>query len=97
MVEGEASDAALTGEAVAERLASSRAAQETAGSTAEALAATTRWASPLQWASLLVSGGFVAFAALSGHWQGYDWLFVFLFVVYLANAVGFRRLLRRVP
>jgi hypothetical protein len=60
-----------------------------------ALRATASWAVPLQWAAVAATGGIAAFLALSGRWRVEDWLFVLLFAVYAANAIGFRRLLKR--
>ncbi len=64
-------------------------------STTEALRATAGWAVPLQWVAILGSGGIAAFLALTHRWQPLDWLFVLLCALYVANAVGFRRLSRR--
>jgi hypothetical protein len=50
---------------------------------------------PLQWVAILGSGGIAAFLALTHRWQPLDWLFVLLCALYVANAVGFRRLSRR--
>jgi hypothetical protein len=61
-------------------------------STTEGLRATAGWAVPLQWVAILGSGGIAAFLALTHRWQPLDWLFVLLCALYVANAVGFRRL-----
>jgi hypothetical protein len=61
-------------------------------STTQALRATAGWAVPLQWVAILGSGGIAVFLALTHRWQPLDWLFVLLCAVYVANAVGFRRL-----
>ncbi len=66
-----------------------------AASTREALRATAGWAVPLQWVAILGSGGIALVLALTHRWRSYDWLFVLLCALYIANAVGFRRFSKR--
>lgn len=57
--------------------------------------ATAGWAVPLQWVAILGSGGIALVLAFTHRWRGYDWLFVLLCALYIANAIGFRRFAKR--
>ncbi len=60
-----------------------------------ALEAVAGWAVPLQLSAILLTGGLTAYLAVTGRWQGWDWLFVGLCAIYLVNALGFRWLRKR--
>jgi len=62
---------------------------------AAALGAMAAWAVPLQWIAIVATGGLALYFALSGRWQVWDWVFVGLCALYVANAIGFRWLRKR--
>lgn len=49
----------------------------------------------MQWIAIVATGGLALYFALSGRWQVWDWVFVGLCALYVANAIGFRWLRKR--